>query len=65
MAKKLLSLVLACLICLFMCSSVVLASTSSNVACYIATTDCPDEYLEYASENVSKYIMSLNESLEY
>lgn len=64
MKKRILCLLLLCVICLSIFPVTALASNTEKRACYIASVDCPDAYFEYAEANISKFILSLNAGLD-
>lgn len=63
MLKKIICLVLALSLCF--ATPVFAADSSAKGTLYVATTDCPQEYIDFAEEHISKYIMSMQDNLDY
>lgn len=64
MKKRILCLLLSCMVCLASLPLAAFASDTNGVPCYIASEDCPDAYFEYAEENISRFILSLNAGID-
>lgn len=65
MHKRIISLLLSCLLLTIPLSPVAFAAENNTSSCYIATIECPAAYTAYATENVSDFILSLNENINY
>lgn len=64
MKKRILCLLMTCVVCLSLFPSTAFASDTESSSCYIASVDCPDAYFDYAEANISKFILSLNDGLD-
>ena len=65
MHKRIISIFLSCVLFMLSVPSVAFAAEDNVSSCYIATTECPTAYTTYATENISKFILSLEENINY